>query len=198
MGLEFEYIEGQSPLDEDEKEGLIIRTISTRSELDEFEQKNIETAVAWTLSRNYKLDEILSEKFILEVHKRMFGQVWKWAGKFRKSNKNIGVDKFQIHTELRKLIADCRYWIDHKIFEPDEITVRFKHRLVQIHLFPNGNGRHSRLCGDILISQSLKKPIFTWGSKNLSKKGELRKKYLESIYAADGGDHKFLIEFARS
>jgi Fic-DOC domain mobile mystery protein B len=198
MGLEFEYIEGQSPLDEDEKEGLIIRTISTRSELDEFEQKNIETAVAWTLSRNYKLDEILSEKFILEVHKRMFGQVWKWAGKFRKSNKNIGVDKFQIHTELRKLIADCRYWIDHKIFEPDEITVRFKHRLVQIHLFPNGNGRHSRLCGDILISQGLKKPIFTWGSKNLSKKGELRKKYLESIYAADGGDHKFLIEFARS
>jgi Fic-DOC domain mobile mystery protein B len=198
MGLEFEYIEGQSPLDEDEKEGLIIRTISTRSELDEFEQKNIETAVAWTLSRNYKLDEILSEKFILEVHKRMFGQVWKWAGKFRKSNKNIGVDKFQIHTELRKLIADCRYWIDHKIFEPDEIAVRFKHRLVQIHLFPNGNGRHSRLCGDILISQGLKKPIFKWGSKNLSKKGELRKKYLESIYAADGGDHKFLIEFARS
>jgi Fic-DOC domain mobile mystery protein B len=157
MGLEFEYIEGQSPLDEDEKEGLIIRTISTRSELDEFEQKNIETAVAWTLSRNYKLDEILSEKFILEVHKRMFGQVWKWAGKFRKSNKNIGVDKFQIHTELRKLIADCRYWIDHKIFEPDEIAVRFKHRLVQIHLFPNGNGRHSRLCGDILISQGLKR-----------------------------------------
>jgi Fic-DOC domain mobile mystery protein B len=198
MGLEFEYIEGQSPLDEDEKEGLIIRTISTRSELDEFEQKNIETAVAWTLSRNYKLDEILSEKFILEVHKRMFGQVWKWAGKFRKSNKNIGVDKFQIHTELRKLIADCRYWIDHKIFEPDEIAVRFKHRLVQIHLFPNGNGRHSRLCGDILISQGLKKPIFTWGSKNLSKKGEQRKKYLEAIYAADGGDHKFLIEFARS
>jgi Fic-DOC domain mobile mystery protein B len=198
MGLEFEYIEGQSPLDEDEKEGLIIRTISTRSELDEFEQKNIETAVAWTLSRNYKLDEILSEKFILEVHKRMFGQVWKWAGKFRKSNKNIGVDKFQIHTELRKLIADCRYWIDHKIFEPDEIAVRFKHRLVQIHLFPNGNGRHSRLCGDILISQGLKKPTFTWGSKNLSKKGELRKKYLESIYAADGGVYELLIEFARS
>jgi Fic-DOC domain mobile mystery protein B len=198
MGLEFEYIEGQSPLDEDEKEGLIVKTISTRGELDEFEQKNIETAVAWTLSRNFKLDEILSEKFILEVHKRMFGEVWKWAGKFRKSNKNIGVDKFQIPTELRKLIADCRYWLDHKIFEPDEIAVRFKHRLVQIHLFPNGNGRHSRLCADILISHGLKKPIFTWGSKNLSKKGELRKKYLEAIYAADGGDYELLIEFARS
>ena len=198
MGLEFEYIEGQSPLDEDEKEGLIIKTISTRGELDEFEQKNIETAVAWTLSKNYKLDEILSEKFIQEVHKRMFGEVWKWAGKFRKSNKNIGVDKIQIPTELRKLFADCSYWIDHKVFEPDEIAIRFKHRLVQIHLFPNGNGRHSRLCADILISQGLKKPIFTWGSKNLSKRGELRKKYLEAIYAADSGDYELLIKFARS
>ena len=149
----------------------------------------------WT---DVKLDEILSEKFIQEVHKRMFGEVWKWAGKFRKSNKNIGVDKIQIPTELRKLFADCSYWIDHKVFEPDEIAIRFKHRLVQIHLFPNGNGRHSRLCADILISQGLKKPIFTWGSKNLSKRGELRKKYLEAIYAADSGDYELLIKFARS
>lgn len=198
MGLEFEYIEGQSPLDEDEKEGLIIKTISTRGELDEFEQSNIESAVAWTLGRKYKLEEILSEKFITEVHRQMFGEVWKWAGKFRKSNKNIGVDKFQIPTELRKLIADCRYWIDHKIFEPDEIVVRFKHRLVRIHLFPNGNGRHSRLCADILISNGLNRPIFTWGRRNLLKKGEFRKKYLEAIYAADEGDYKLLIEFARS
>lgn len=198
MGLDFEYIEGQSPIDEDEKVGLIIETISTRGELDEFEQKNIENAISWTLSRNYKLEEILSEKFMLEVHKRMFGEVWKWAGKFRKSNKNIGVDKFKIQTELRKLIDDCKYWIDHKVFEPDEIAVRFKHRLVQIHLFPNGNGRHARLCADILISQGLKKPIFTWGRTNLSKKGELRKEYLEAIYAADDGSYKLLIEFARS
>jgi len=198
MGLEFEYIKGQSPLDEDEREGLIIKTISTRGELDEFEQKNIESAVAWTLNKNYKIAEILTEKFVLALHKQMFGEVWKWAGKYRKSNKNIGVDKFQIQTELRKLIEDCRFWIDHKVFKPDEIAIRFKHRLVQIHLFPNGNGRHSRLCADILISKGLKKPIFTWGSKNLSKKSESRKKYLEAIYAADGGDHELLIEFARS
>jgi Fic-DOC domain mobile mystery protein B len=198
MGLAFEYIEGQSPLDEDEKEGLIIKTISTRGELDEFEQRNIELAVAWTLRRNFKLEEILSGQFITELHRQMFGEVWKWAGKFRKSNKNIGVDKFQIPTELRKLIADCRYWIDHKIFEQDEIAVRFKHRIVRIHLFPNGNGRHSRLYADILISQGFKRPIFTWGSRNLSRKGEFRKKYLEAIYAADGGDYNLLIEFARS
>jgi len=96
MGLVLEYIEGQTPIDEDEKEGCRIRTISTRGELDEFEQRNIELAVAWTLRRNYKLEEILSEKFITELHRQMFGEVWKWAGKFRKSNKNIGVDKFQI------------------------------------------------------------------------------------------------------
>ena len=116
MGLEFIYINGQTPLDEEEKEDLKIKTISTRGELDEFEQANIEKAIEWTLKINPTYDKILSVAFIKEVHKRMFSEVWGWAGTFRKTNKNIGIDKYQIEIELTALMADCKFWIENKIF----------------------------------------------------------------------------------
>ncbi len=125
MGLDLTYIDGQTPIDEDEKEGLLIKTISTRSELDEFEQYNIEKAVQWTLKNKFKMEKILQEDFILELHKRMYNEVWKWAGHFRKTNKNIGVDKYQIAIELRNLLDDCRYWITDRIFNEDDISIRF-------------------------------------------------------------------------
>ncbi|MBP9881011.1 MAG: mobile mystery protein B, partial [Chitinophagales bacterium] len=141
MGLTPEYIDGQTPLDDDEQEGLLITTISTRGELDEFEQLNIEEAIIWSLRRSFKLEDVFTESFITTLHIKMYGNVWKWAGEFRKSNKNIGVDKFEISVELNKLLNDTIYWIENKVFEPDEIAIRFKHRLVSIHCFPNGNGR---------------------------------------------------------
>lgn len=198
MGLEIEYIAGQTPLDEDEKEGILIKTISSRGDLDEFEQYNIENAVQWTLSSKFNLDKILEEKFIMEVHKRMFGEVWSWAGEFRKSNKNIGVDKFQISIELKKLLDDCNFWIDNKTFEPEEISIRFKHRLVSIHLFPNGNGRHSRLYADILISHGFGQPVFTWGSRNIARAGDARLEYLQALHVGDNGEIDMFIKFARS
>ncbi len=143
MGLDLEYIDSQTALDEDEKEGLLIKSISTRFELDEFEQQNIERAIAWTLKKRFKIKEILTERFVRRLHNKMFDQTWRWAGDFRKSNKNIGVDKFRIEVELRALLNDCKYWIDNEIFNHDEIAIRFKHRMVNIHPFPNGNGRHS-------------------------------------------------------
>jgi Fic-DOC domain mobile mystery protein B len=198
MGLTLEYLEGQTPLDEDEKAGLKIRTISTRRDLDEFEQKNIERAIEWTLRKKIAADKILSEEFMMEVHRRMFGSVWSWAGKMRKTNKNIGVDKSIISVELRLLLDDCTYWIDHKTYQPDEIAIRFKHRLVKTHLFPNGNGRHSRLCADILISNVFNLPVFTWGTSNLTTNTASRKNYLDAIHQADDGLYKPLISFARS
>ena len=197
MGLELEYIKGQTPIEEEEKEELKIKTISTRGELNEFEQANIEKAIEWSLKTNPSYNKILTIDFIIEVHKRMFDQVWGWAGKFRKTNKNIGVDKYQIPLELTKLIDDCRYWIENKVYPEDEIAIRLKHRLVEIHPFPNGNGRHSRLCADILISKGLKKEIFTWGSKNITDKGDTRTEYLNAIYEADKENLKPLLVFAR-
>lgn len=197
MGLDLDYKDGQTPLDEDEKEGLLIATITTRGELDEFEQLGVEKAVEWTMKRKPDLSQILSEDFLVELHKRMFGDIWKWAGQFRTSNKNLGVDKSQIRTEVKKLLDDCRYWIEHRVFDEDETAVRFSHRIVAIHPFSNGNGRHSRLMADILVSHGLGRPIFSWGSINLTARGAARSAYLKALREADDNDYHSLIFFAR-
>src|SRR5437762_852020 len=133
MGLDLEYVYGQTPLDDDEKEGLLIKSISTRRELDEFEQQNIEKAVLWSLKRKFKPTDILTEFFIKDLHRKMYADVWKWAGEFRNTNKNIGVDKLLIPVQLRNLLDDCLYWIENKSFSEDEIALRCKHRIVSIH-----------------------------------------------------------------
>ena len=197
MGLDLDYLDGQTPLDEDEKEALLIKTIATRGELDEFEQQNIEQAVAWSLGRNFKVDTVFTEDFLKAVHKRMYGNVWAWAGEFRKSEKNIGIDKWQIPTQLKALLDDTKYWIENNTYPPDELAIRFKHRLVSIHCFPNGNGRHSRLMADIVIEKLFKLPHYSWGAGNLVKQGDQRTAYLSAIRAADAGDIQPLINFAR-
>ena len=198
MGLDLEYIEGQTPLEQEEIDGLLIPTIATRGELDEFEQQNIEKAILWTLMSNFKVDKLFTEVFIRKVHTQMYGDVWSWAGEFRKTNKNIGVDWWKISLELKNLLDDVLYWYKNDTFPPDEIAIRFKHRLVSIHCFPNGNGRHSRLMADIIIEKIFKKPIFSWGASNLSKEGDTRKTYMRAVKTADNGNYKLLLDFARS
>jgi Fic-DOC domain mobile mystery protein B len=198
MGLDLEYIDGQTPLDEEEKEGLLIPTIATRGELDEFEQQNIEQAVLWYLGKSFKPDNLFTEQFICNLHKRMYGNVWAWAGTFRKTNKNIGVDKHQIPMQLKYLLDDAKYWLTNNTYSPDEFAIRFKHRLVSIHCFANGNGRHSRLVADIIIEKLLKMHHYSWGAANLVKQGDSRKAYITAVRAADAGDIHQLINFARS
>ncbi|MEZ5040310.1 MAG: mobile mystery protein B [Saprospiraceae bacterium] len=195
MGLELEYTKGQTPISEEEKAGLKIKSISTMGELDEFEQQNIEEAIEWTLRKAPAVETILSEEFVNLVHEKMFNNVWRWAGSYRLTNKNIGVVYYRIRQEVHNLMNDCKYWIENDVYPPDEIAIRFKHRLVSIHLFPNGNGRHSRLMGDILIEALNKKP-FTWGSQTIDQ-NESRKEYIDALRAADKGDYTGLIQFSR-
>ena len=198
MGLELEYQDGQTPIDEDEKKGLLIKSITTNGELNEHEQLNIENAVEWIIQTKFNPDKILTEQFIKKVHKKMYSDVWKWAGEFRKSEKNIGVEWINISVELKYLLDDTKYWIENKIYSPDEIAIRFKHRLVKIHCFPNGNGRHSRIMADIIIESVFGKDIFTWNSSNMIKPDETRKKYIAAVKEGDQGNIKPLIEFARN
>jgi Fic-DOC domain mobile mystery protein B len=193
MGSDVEYFDGQTPLDAEETEGLLLPAIATRGELDEFEQQNIEQAVQWTLGRSFKPETVFTEKFVQMVHKRMYADVWAWAGEFRKTNKNIGIDKWQIPIELRYLLDDIRYWHENNTYPPDEIALRFKHRIVSIHCFPNGNGRHSRLMADIIIEKLYKQPVFSWGAANLSSEGDARAAYLKAVKAADRGDCSLLL-----
>ena len=198
MGLDLEYNNDQTPISEEEKEDILIPTISTRGELDEFEQANIEKALEWSMKSRFSINEVLSIAFTKELHKRMFSEVWAWAGSFRRTNKNIGVDKFLIEQELYKLVDDCRYWMENNVYSEDETAIRYKYRMVSIHPFPNGNGRHSRICGDILVSPLLGRPVFPWGGKRIEKPGETRRLYLHALHRADQNDFSTLLEFARS
>lgn len=194
MGLE----NTQTELTNDEKNGLLIKSVNLHSELDEVEQRNIEKAVEWTIHTKFKKDTILSDLFVKRVHRKMFGDVWKWAGKFRQTEKNIGIPWIEIGIELRNLFEDTKIWIDNETYHPDEIAVRFKHRIVQIHCFPNGNGRHSRLMADILVESVFGLEPFSWNQSNRLKTELKRKNYIEALRKADAGEIGPLVEFARS
>jgi Fic-DOC domain mobile mystery protein B len=197
MGLEFDFKDGQTPLDQDEIRGLKIKSISTQGELDEFEQLNIERALEWTIHARLKAEQILSEKFVKQLHKKMYGDVWKWAGEFRKSERNIGFSWMQIEIELRKLLDDTLFWIQNESYPPEEIAFRFKHRLVSIHCFSNGNGRHSRLMADIIIEKVYKCRPFSWNHSNMVRADEMRMQYIKALKQADNGDIYPLLKFAR-
>jgi Fic-DOC domain mobile mystery protein B len=198
MGLKINYIQGQTELDEEEKEGLLIQSITTREELNEFEQQNIEKAIQWTYIRKLKKEQLLSEKFIKDLHKKMYGDVWKWAGEFRKSEKNIGVKSYLIATELKMLLDDCLFWIDNNVYIKEEIAVRFKHKLVSIHCFANGNGRHSRLMADLIMEKLFGSSFFSWGGNDLVNQTDSRLNYIMAIKLADENKMEPLIAFSKS
>ncbi len=186
--------DASTPLDEEEKEGLIPSYITLRSELNEAEQANILEAQDWAYGRGR---DVLDAGFIDRLHKRMFGNVWKWAGTHRRTGKNIGIEPYLIGAELAQLIDNCRYWIENKTFPPDEIAARFHHKLVWIHCYPNGNGRHARLATDLLLIAMGCEP-FTWGSANLIDAGKTREEYVAALRAADDHDITPLLTFVRS
>jgi Fic-DOC domain mobile mystery protein B len=195
--MEFQYAPGATPLDPDEAAGLVPSHITTQADLNAWEQANILQAVRW-VARQKKRD-LLTEGFVRDLHRRMFDQTWKWAGTFRQSNKNIGVDWTQVAVKLRNLLDNTRFQIDHKVFEPDELVVRLHHQLVWVHAFPNGNGRHARLMADVL-AQQLGRPRMTWGGADveLVSMGTVRDRYLKALREADQGQWSALIAFARS
>jgi Fic-DOC domain mobile mystery protein B len=188
-------IDGQTPLDPDELEGLKHAHVTMRGQLDQLEQANIQQGLIW-LGRNRRTD-ILSDKFVRKLHAQLLGEVWSWAGSFRLTEKNIGVDPRQISVQLKNLLDDVRYWIEHETYPPLEIALRFHHRLVYIHPFANGNGRFARIIADALSSKVLGAEPVNWGGGyDLQAMNERREQYIAALRAADGGDYSLLFEFA--
>ena len=182
-------------LTHEERAGLIPPWVTFRHELNEVEQENIAGGRIWAFQQKRRV--LLDEAFLRDLHKRMLGKVWRWAGKYRTTERNIGVPAWSIATDLRILLDDARAWIEFKTYAPDELAVRLHHRLVSIHPFPNGNGRHSRLMADLVLRQLGGKP-FTWGSATLSAAGEMRARYIAALQQADRHSVAALLEFAKS
>jgi Fic-DOC domain mobile mystery protein B len=198
MPIKLEYPEGATPLDPNEMEGLIPSHISTQGQLNEAEQANIISARDWLAKGKHK--SLITDSFIRTLHKQMFSDVWKWAGQYRKTDKNIGVSSHQIATDIRQLCDDTVYWIKNKTYPWDELGARFHHKLVSIHAFANGNGRHARMMTDALLLVNNEK-VFTWGAQSKNETGQeddSRKAYLEALREADQNKFTKLIKFVRS
>jgi Fic-DOC domain mobile mystery protein B len=188
--------EGNTPLTPEELAQLI-PALATREELNEWERANILEADRWAMTaRNLRSNDPLTEEYIRKLHRKMFDQTWKWAGAYRNTERNIGVPAHEIREKLMVLLGDARFQVENNTWPPDEIAVHFHHRLVQIHPFPNGNGRHGRLIADVLI-RKLGGARFTWGREELIKPGEARRQYLHAMKTADAGDIRPLLEFVR-
>lgn len=194
----FEEEDGNTPLSPEEQLDLI-PPLTTRGELNQAERLNINEARVWGLRRStLARDDIVTDVFGRELHKRMFNQVWKWAGRYRVSEKNLGWEPHRLTEGVRNVFDDAKYWLANGTFSIEEAAVRFHYQLVQVHPWPNGNGRHARLMADIIMAASAK-PELTWGARTvLAAKGAARAKYLEAIRMADAGNFVPLIAFAKS
>lgn len=185
---------GATPLEPDELEGLRFQHLTTRGQLNELEQSNIQDGLRW-LRRPRRLD-VLRADFVRQLHYRLFGQVWSWAGTFRLTEKNIGVDPLQISVQLRILLDDARFWIDHRSYPPLEAAARFHHRLVKIHCFANGNGRHARIVADAYLERCFDHAPIDWAAgHDLMKSNARRNAYITALRAADGEDFGPLLAF---
>lgn len=188
--------EGTTPLDPDERQGLRYEHVSTRGELDELEQANIEQGLTW-VARQHRVD-IFDDAFIRRLHMKLFGDVWTWAGRYRLTEKNIGIDPQQIPVQLRTLLDNARYWAEHAIYLPHEAAARYHHRLVQIHPFPNGNGRHARIATDIMLERVYRQRPIKWASGfDPQADNKQRMDYIAALQAADGGDFNPLLAFIK-
>ncbi len=191
-----EYEEGATPLDYEDLKGLLPTHITTRGELDFLELENINQAILWT--ERLKTTDIINIKFMCKLHEKMFSNVWKWAGKLRKTQKNIGIPYSQIQVELQTLCDDAHAWTQYKTYSPDEFAARFHHRLVFIHPFSNGNGRHARLMADLILEKHFSTKAFSWGKASLTDHNKTREDYIKALKMADDHDYSLLLEFVRS
>ena len=171
--------------------------MTTRADLNEAEEENIVKGAAWARRRRGGAETLLNEDFSKNLHKQMFGEVWKWAGKYRQNELNIGVAPHLVTAEMPVMFDNVRFWVENKTFPPDEIAVRLHHRLTQIHGFPNGNGRHARMMSDMLI-EKLGGKAFAWGGGTIQETGALRDAYVAALRAADNHDFGPLMAFVRS
>ena len=188
--------DGATPLEADERDGLRFLHITTRAQLNAVEQANIQSGLAWLGRRRNRRDDMLTEFWMCELHRRLFGEVWRWAGQFRRTEKNIGIDPLEIAVRLRALLDDARYWVEQRTYPALEAGARLHHRLVQIHPFPNGNGRHARIATDAYLQRFFGHPAIDWsGGADLVHENRRRDDYIRALRDADAGEYARLFDF---
>ena len=176
----------------------LIPSISTRADLNAVERLNINSARIWAMrKRNLQRSDLLTDQFARDLHRRMFNEVWRWAGRYRTTEKHLGWDPHKIIEGVRNLFDDATAWIKHGTYGVLELAVRLHHRLVVIHPWSNGSGRHARLMADIFVAANGGGEL-TWGAgSDLAASRGARTRYIDALRQADNGDFATLIAFAQ-
>jgi Fic-DOC domain mobile mystery protein B len=189
---------GATPLTAEDLEGLIPSFVATRADLNQVEYDNIRATLPWAVRQARRGPEvILGYGFMMALHKRMFSDVWRWAGTLRRRETNIGAPPGMVAPESQMRLDDALFWHNEAVFPPDELAARIHCRLVSVHPFPNGNGRCTRLMADLYLTAIGDEP-FTWGSTDLDTDGSGRAAYITALVkAAETDDYADLIRFAR-
>lgn len=199
MALIGAHAPGATPLTVEDLQGLKIPSVTTHGELNAVEAANIVRGQEWARrSRLAQMPGMLSDEFIQQLHSRMFGDVWKWAGQYRKHDTNIGVAHHLIRQELRRLYDDARGWVEYNAYLPEEFAVRLHHRIVSVHPFSNGNGRHARMLADLVLTKHFKQAALPWCGGIARGPDPNRQAYIEALVSADHHDYAALFAFARS
>lgn len=190
---------GSTPLTPDDLAGLLPTWLATQRDLNEAEQANVERAVRWAFTgrRPVKhVGDLLTVTFSAELHERMFGDVWRWAGQHRKVQTNIGVDAHLIGPSMKQAFDDARFWTEHGTYPVEEIAVRLHHRLVAIHPYPNGNGRQTRMLADVYLDVLGENRLSWGGGGDLVRETDQRDEYLAALRSADAHEIAPLLQFA--
>ena len=196
MTKPFTQPEGASPITEEQKEGLLQRWVSTQNELNQIEKNNILLGQQWLFNNRQKKADFAAYTFLSKLHKKMFNDVYSWAGNKRTLEATIGIDPLLIRENVASLRLDVQTWMANKTYPPEEIAVRYHHVLVRIHPFPNGNGRLCRLIADYINEQIYNNEPFSWGRDELYTNGTARSAYLQAIYEANNHRIESLVTFA--
>lgn len=185
--------DGSTPLDPDQIRGIKFSHLVNMGELDEVEDLNIQKGLEW-LNRQ-KGDDYLSMEFLCKLHEKLFGDVWKWAGTFRKVEVNLSKIKYyDVGPQLKMFFEDAKLWIEGGRMSWDEISAEMHHRLIAIHPFPNGNGRTTRIYTEYVQKRN-KQAVTSWKASLNHDPKERRRVYIKSLQQADKGDFRPLIEF---
>lgn len=191
--------EGATPLSPDDMLGLKHKHVDTREQLNELEAANILQGQIWASTlKKPTLDSIFDRAFVTNLHKALFGDVWEWAGIFRQRQLNIGIDPKNIPVDLHNFLEDAKCWVEFKHYDNLELSARIQHRLVQIHPFVNGNGRHSRIFTDIVRVYLLGEKPMKWAYAKLEDLTEERSSYITGLRKADEGDFSVFIKYLQS
>ena len=193
----FQSDEDATLLDGEERQELI-PSLTTRAELNQVERININEARLWAMRpRVLKRADLLTDGFAHELHRQMFDQVWRWAGQFRKKEKNLGWEVHRLTEGVHNALANAQAQLEHAAYPLHEIGVRLHHQLVVIHPWPNGNGCHARLMADIVIAARGGEEL-TWGAgAEIGTGGDVRQHYIDAVRQADQGNYAPLLAFAQ-